>query len=83
MIFAPDFIIAEDLRTGQLIQLFMNYTTPETPVHAFFPHTRYLSAKTRTFIEFMASRFARPQPLEQIDVGAEIDEDAPSLRAVS
>jgi len=30
--------------------------THQIPVHAAHPHGRYLSAKTRTFIDFLAAR---------------------------
>ncbi len=85
IIFAPDFLVEDDLRTGRLVPLLQDYTTPETPVHAVFPHSRYLSAKTRTFIDFIAARFARPaeQP-EPIDTPIDGVEVAPeNLRAAS
>jgi DNA-binding transcriptional LysR family regulator len=85
VIFAPDFLVDEDVRAGRLVPLLQDYTTTETPVHAVFPHSRYLSAKTRTFIDFIASRFTRPAPqLEPAD--APVDGDAVAsegLRAAS
>lgn len=57
VILAPDYIVDDDLRTGRLIRLLPEYTTVETPVYAVYPHSRYLSAKTRTFIDFLAERF--------------------------
>jgi len=56
IILAPNFIVEEDLQAGNLIQLLPEYTTQETPVHAVYPHGRLLSAKTRTFIDFLAAR---------------------------
>jgi DNA-binding transcriptional LysR family regulator len=56
VILAPDFIVDEDVAAGRLIQLLPDYTTQETPVHAVYPHGRLLSAKTRTFIDFIAAR---------------------------
>ena len=54
---APDYLVEEELKAGRLIRLLPDYTTPETPVHAVYPHSHYLSAKTRTFIDFLATRF--------------------------
>ena len=54
---APDYLVEDELKAGRLIRLLPNYSTPETPVHAVYPHSHYLSAKTRTFIDFLAIRF--------------------------
>ncbi len=84
VIFAPDFIVDEDLQTGRLVPLLKDYTTLATPVHAVFPHSRYLSAKTRTFIDFIASQFSRPLQIEQPDIDHHIGVDASAnLRAAS
>jgi DNA-binding transcriptional LysR family regulator len=53
-----DYVVVDDLKAGRLIRLLPDYATPETPVHAVYPHSRFLSAKTRTFIDFLASRCA-------------------------
>jgi len=54
---APDYLVEDELKAGRLIRLLPDYSTPETPVHAVYPHSHYLSAKTRTFIDFLATRF--------------------------
>jgi hypothetical protein len=41
------------------------YGTPDTPVYAVYPHSHFLSAKTRTFIDFLASRFAHLPQIKQ------------------
>jgi|ERR1700686_4384252 DNA-binding transcriptional LysR family regulator len=58
IILAPDYLFADELGAERLIRLLPEYTTQETPVYAVNPHSRYLSAKTRTFIDFLAARFA-------------------------
>jgi DNA-binding transcriptional LysR family regulator len=55
----PDYLVGDDIRAGRLIRLLPEYTTQDIPVYAVYPHSRFLSAKTRTFIDFLASRFAR------------------------
>jgi DNA-binding transcriptional LysR family regulator len=80
---APDYLVGDDLTAGRLVRLLPDYTTRDTPVYAVYPHSQYLSAKTRTFIDFLASRFAH---LSQINQNADGVEDAPlsrNLRAVS
>jgi DNA-binding transcriptional LysR family regulator len=54
---APDYLVEDELKAGRLIRLLPDHSTPETPVHTVYPHNRYLSAKTRTFIDFLAARF--------------------------
>jgi len=54
---APDYLVEDELEAGRLIRLLPDYSTPETPVHAVYPHNHYLSAKARTFIDFLATRF--------------------------
>jgi len=54
---APDYLVEDELKAGRLIRLLPDYATAETPVHAVYPHSHNLSAKTRTFIDFLATRF--------------------------
>jgi DNA-binding transcriptional LysR family regulator len=67
---APDYLVGDDVRAGRLIRLLAGYTTQDIPVHAVYPHSRFLSAKTRTFIDFLASRFARLPHIEAERVNA-------------
>ena len=62
---APDYLVEKDLKAGRLIRLLPEYATQETAVNAVYPHSRHLSAKTRTFIDFVASRFARSRQIKQ------------------
>jgi DNA-binding transcriptional LysR family regulator len=55
----PDFLVADDLTAGRLVRLLPEYATQATPIYAVYPHSRYLSAKARTFIDFLALRFGR------------------------
>jgi DNA-binding transcriptional LysR family regulator len=85
---APDYLVGDDLTAGRLVRLLPDYTTRDTPVYAVYPHSQYLSAKTRTFIDFLASRFAHLPQIEQDAHGTENVgiEDVPlprNLRAVS
>lgn len=79
---APDYIVEDDLKTGRLIQLLPDYTTPGTPVYAVYPHSRYLSAKTRTFVDFLASRCSHSAQIKSDRVNGGVHAP-PDLRAVS
>ena len=62
ILLGPDYLVADDLNAGRLVRLLPDYKTQETPVYAVYPHSHFMSAKTRTFIDFLAARFAhRPQ----------------------
>jgi DNA-binding transcriptional LysR family regulator len=65
VVLGPDFLVADELRAGRLIRLLPGYKTQETPVYAVYPHSHYLSAKTRTFIDFLAARFAHLPAIKQ------------------
>jgi DNA-binding transcriptional LysR family regulator len=84
VVLVPQFIADSDLRTGRLVRLLPDYETQQIPVNAVYPHSRYVSAKTRTFIDFIAARFERSQQLKR-DGSAVEDEvrSPPPLRAVS
>lgn len=84
LVLAPDFIVKEDLQAGRLVPLLTEFAAGETPVHAVYPHSQYLSAKTRTFIDFLAARGAHPPQVK----GDGLDGKSPvraraTLRAVS
>jgi len=84
LVFAPDFIVEEDLEAGRLIRLLPEFATGETPVHAVYPHSKFLSAKTRTFIDFLAARCARSPRIKGNGVDGKSSVHAvPTLRAVS
>jgi DNA-binding transcriptional LysR family regulator len=59
VILAPDFIVEDDLKAGRLIALMPAYTAIPFPFHAVYPHSRYLSAKVRTFVDFLTDWFDR------------------------
>jgi DNA-binding transcriptional LysR family regulator len=80
----PDFLVADDLTAGRLIRLLPEYTTQATPIYAVYPHSHYLSAKIRTFIDFFASQLARaPQTKQNGANGNGSVQTPPDLRALS
>jgi len=55
---APTFVVGEDLAAGRLISLLPDYTPVESDLTVVYPHRRQLSAKVRSFVDFLAARFA-------------------------
>ncbi|WP_437819519.1 LysR family transcriptional regulator [Sorangium sp. So ce1078] len=54
---APTFIVGEDLAAGRLVSLMPGYGLEEVGVHAVYPQGRHISAKVRSFIDFLVNRF--------------------------
>lgn len=54
---APTFIVGEDLAAGRLVSLMPRHGLEEVGIHAVYPQGRHLSAKVRSFIDFLVNRF--------------------------
>ncbi|MFM0211626.1 LysR family transcriptional regulator [Paraburkholderia sediminicola] len=63
-------VIGDDLATGRLVPLLVDDVPPrELPIHVVYASRRHLSAKVRSFVDFLADRFANESlwpSLEQI-----------------
>ena len=57
----PDFIVAADLKAGRLARVLESFAAPVSPIYAVYASRRYLSAKVRAFVDFLAERFATVQ----------------------
>ncbi|MGH8802147.1 MAG: LysR family transcriptional regulator [Casimicrobiaceae bacterium] len=60
--FEPDFIVAAAVRAGRLVPLLRGFTPPSIGIHAMYPSRRHLSAKVRSFVDFLVARFAGTPP---------------------
>ncbi len=58
LVIQPTFIAAESIRRGTLVPVLTDYEWPISPAYAIYPPTRHLSYRVRTFIDFLAERFA-------------------------
>jgi len=63
----PTFIVGSDLLAGRLQQVLPDYCPPEISIYAVFPSRRYLSAKVRTFIDFLSDFFGDKPDWDLID----------------
>ena len=61
VIIGPSFAFGTDITEGRLVPLLTGWRSRELPIHALYPHRPLLSAKIRTFVDFLAERFA-PEP---------------------
>jgi DNA-binding transcriptional LysR family regulator len=55
----PTFIVGPDIEAGRLKVVLPKNSPPELAIHALYAPNRYLAAKTRVFIDFLAERFGR------------------------
>ena len=53
----PDFMLAAGIASGRLVRILEDYAPPATNIYAVYPSRRHLSAKVRTFVEFLVREF--------------------------
>lgn len=53
----PSFIVGDDVRSGRLVPLLPKYHNEVLSIHAVYPSRQHLSAKVRTFVDFLAEQF--------------------------
>lgn len=54
----PDFIVAPYVRDGRLVRVLHGWTMDPIGIYAVYPSRRHLSAKVRSFVDFLAVRFS-------------------------
>jgi len=57
LMYAPKFLVADDLAAGRLVQVLSEFRTAELTVDAIYPHRRHLSAKVRIFLDLLTRHF--------------------------
>ena len=53
-----DYLLAEHVAAGRMVQLLSDWTSDPLPVHVVYPQNRHLSAKVRVFVEWVSEVFA-------------------------
>jgi DNA-binding transcriptional LysR family regulator len=61
IVLQPRFLVGADLRAGRLQSVLTEYDSHELGIYAVYPSRKYLSAKVRSFIDFLVERFG-PNP---------------------
>ncbi|TBU81440.1 LysR family transcriptional regulator [Phytopseudomonas dryadis] len=49
--YLPSFMMTAEIDAGRLVHLFPDHLGPEIPIHAVYPHRRYLATRVRLFID--------------------------------
>lgn len=60
IILQPDFLVGDDLRRGDLVELMPAFRSIELGVHAIYASRKHLPMKTRRLVDFLVDAFARP-----------------------
>lgn len=55
----PTYILYDDMVAGRLVPVLDDWDLPHLTINLAYPSRKHLSAKVRTFIDFMAEHFAR------------------------
>ena len=63
----PAFIVAEQLASGELVRVLPGWTVPSIAIHAVYPQTPMLPAKTRALVDFLVGHFG-PEPEWELQV---------------
>lgn len=53
LILAPDFLVADEIKSGRLIAVLTDFASPEQPINAVYPHRQHLSANVRSFLDLV------------------------------
>lgn len=61
VVFMPSFLATEALRSKKLVPVLPDWHSEEIMVHALYPQQRFLSGKTRLFIDFLVDRMKIPK----------------------
>lgn len=62
LVFQPRFIVGDDLKAGRLKQVLEDYQSGELGIYAVYSSRKHLSAKVRSFVDFLAARLADTPP---------------------
>ncbi len=54
---SPDFTVDEDLKAGRLVEVLPGLMGSDAGIYAVYPHRRYLPAKVRALVDFLADWF--------------------------
>ena len=66
----PTYMAGQDLRKGRLQAVLKDYVPAPMEIHAVYPHRKHLSAKVRTFVDFLHERFHPTPYWEDWAIGA-------------
>ncbi|MBG7618330.1 LysR family transcriptional regulator [Herbaspirillum sp. AP02] len=61
IVLRPSYSLGDDLRCGKLVQVLPGFDMGQVVISMVYPSRRLLSAKVRSFADFISARFPRPE----------------------
>ncbi|KTR05760.1 LysR family transcriptional regulator [Aureimonas ureilytica] len=58
----PEFVVRQDIADGRLVSILDDFVPRDAGIYAVFPHRRHLPARTRVFVDFLATWFRKNCP---------------------
>lgn len=59
----PSFVVGPHVRDGRLVRLLEDWHIAEVPLHAVYPDNRFIAAKVKSFVAYLAAEFRREPDL--------------------
>lgn len=60
VVLQPDFLIGDDLRRGDLVEVLPGWRSLELGIHAVYASRKHLPMKTRRLVDFLVDAFVKP-----------------------
>ncbi|WP_347555851.1 LysR family transcriptional regulator [Robbsia sp. KACC 23696] len=54
--------VSADIKAGRLVVALADWNTPQRPVYALYPRSRYMAPRIRVLLDFLSERFAAALP---------------------
>lgn len=65
LICLPSYLIGKELRRGDLVPVLLDHAPAGSAINALYPHRVHLSAKVRSFVDFLVARFGQEPSWDQ------------------
>lgn len=62
IVLSPLWLIGPDIKAGRLTCILPDYHWPDSAIYAVYPPGRHLSARVRSFVDFLVEQFAEQTP---------------------
>jgi DNA-binding transcriptional LysR family regulator len=53
LIISPDFLVRSDIKSGKLMPVLTEFSCPEHPINAVYPHRQHLATNVRSFLDLV------------------------------
>lgn len=63
--YGPTFVLAKDIKAGNLVKLLPDHRTAELTINAVYPTARYVPSKVRRFIDYLVEAFKDEPPWDR------------------